>query len=287
MSTGRKTKEIKFNIKDRGRQFTGQSRNNVDYQTWIDMINSPQTQEMIGTGGLYGYYGHQFRILFGLDVPETAIIGGKQVSITPAVRTISMSADQDGNITHRQEFLDTAEGEHAMRKYKAQIGGFSAANDYEEINGIIYPTQSYGMDYVLQPNFINNIGDGMLLDGLHGPTIRESLELSALTLLDSIHSTNYANAVADEWQARYLEVEAKLEEIQAQKEQRQKLWEEKHKKMLDSVTCETQDLQEYMKEGQRFLLDSTNVVPEIEPKKDEKIVKAVSTSTGGWFGGWF
>jgi flagellar basal body rod protein FlgB len=250
------------------------------------MINSPQTQEMIKTGGLYGYYGHQFRILFGLDVPETAIIGGKQVSISPAVRTISMSADQDGNITHRQEFLETAEGEHAMHKYKAQIGGFSAANDYEEINGIIYPTVSYGMDYVLQPNFINNIGDGMLLDGVHGSMIRESLELSALTLLDSIHSTNYANAVADEWQARALESEAKLEEIQAEKEQRMALWKAKHEKMLDSVTCETRDLQEYMQEGQMFLLDSSNVVPDIEPKKDEKVVKAAS-SKGGWFGGWF
>jgi hypothetical protein len=62
---------------------------------------------MVATGGMFGYYGHQLRLLYGLDVPETVIVNGQQVSISPAVRTIELSCDDDGNVTHRQSSLIT------------------------------------------------------------------------------------------------------------------------------------------------------------------------------------
>jgi len=213
---GRKTKTIQFNLADTGRKFSGQSRSNVNLKAWIDLINSPHTQEMVSTGSILGYYGHQIRMLLGTHPPETAFIGGKQISISPAVRTIEIKADDQGNVTHRQEFLETAEGEFAMDKYKAKIGGFSAAHDYVTEGGMIMPVSYAGMDYVLQPNYINNIGDGALMDSIAGNDfVRSTLELSVLDMYDSIHQTNFARYQAEENLMRAIESENKLLEINA------------------------------------------------------------------------
>lgn len=278
MSTGRRTREIKFNINDRGRLFTGVDRGNVNSQAWIDLINSPQTQEMIATGSMLGYYGHQVRILFGLEVPETAFVGGKQISISPAVRTVSMSCDKDGNITHRQEFLDTPEGNQAMRNYKAKIGGFSAVNDYKKIEGIVYPTISYGMDFVLQPNFVHNVGDGML-DSAGGAFIRQELESSLLAMYDSIHATNYAVHISDEHLARAINAENQLMEERAKREKTLRLHTERREEMLDSALCPTVSLVDYMAQAKNdeLMLDSVTI-PESKPKTEPK-----PDNPSGWF----
>lgn len=283
MSDGRKTKEITFSLKDRGRVHTGTNRTDVDIQTWINIINSPKTQEMIATGGMLGYYGHQLRILFGLHVPETAIVGDKQISISPATRTIMMKCDQDGNVTHRQEFLDTPEGEHALQKYRAKIGGFSAVNDFTRINGTVFVTEALGFDYVLQPNYANNIGDGVLLDSVQGDIVRANAELSILEMYDSIHSGNHMRMLLDDASMQSAQLENSILEAQAEKEKRQRLQQQREEKMLDSVLCPTVDLAEYMSQGKRFM-DSA-VVTDMEPKK-ENPVKAVG-GAGGWFGGLF
>ncbi len=286
MSTGRKTREITFNLKDRGRQFTGQNRTNVDYKQWIDLINSPATQEMINTGSMLGYYGHQIRMLFGLNPPETAILDGKQIHISPALRTVYMRADQDGNVTHRQEFLETPEGEHAMRQYKAKIGGFSAAHDYKKENGIVYPTECCGTDYVLQPNYATNIGDGMLLDSVHGAVndglVKATLEASVLQMYDSIHATNYAVHVADENLIRAVNAENALLEIQAKKERRVELQQQKQNCLLDSLLCPTVPLDDYIQDGKFF--DSAKVVASLEKETDKKDIQP--RKVGGMFD-WF
>ncbi|WP_139841283.1 hypothetical protein [Acinetobacter sp. ANC 3813] len=279
MATGRRTREITFNINDRGRTFTGVARTNVDIQTWIDLINSPQTQEMIATGSMLGYYGHQVRVLFGLDVPETAFVGGKQISISPAVRTIEMKCDQDGNLTHRQEFLDTPEGNQAMRNYKAKIGGFSAANDYKKINNIIYPTISYGMDYVLQQNYVQNTGDGML-DSVAGSIVRQEMETSLLAMYDSIYSTNFAAHIADENLMRAINAENALLEDRAKRAETLRLHAENRNAMLDSALCPTLSFDDYMnqaKEGVK-LLDSVK-----QPDTAEKEVSQPVANPTGWF----
>lgn len=284
MSGGRKTKEITFNLKDRGRVYTGQRRNDVDIQAWIDAINSPKTQEIIATGGMFGYYGHQVRILFGLEVPETVIVGDKQISISPATRTIEMTCDQDGNVTHRQEFLDTPEGEHALQKYRAKIGGFSAVNDFKRINGTVFVTDALGFDYVLQPNYATNMGNGeLLMDSVHGDIVRANAEISILEMYDSIHSNNHMRMMLDDASMQNIQLENSLLEIQAEKAKRQKLQQERQDKMLDSVLCETLDLAEYMDQGKKFM-DSV-VVTDIEPKKEKPL--DLNATVGGWFGGLF
>lgn len=284
MSEGRKTKEITFNLKDRGRVHTGTSRTDVDIQTWIDTINSPKTQELIATGSMLGYYGHQLRILFGLHVPETAIVGDKQISISPATRTIMMTCDQDGNVTHRQEFLETPEGEVALQKYRAKIGGFSAVNDFKRMNGTVFVTDALGFDYVLQPNYASNIGDGsLLLDSIHGDIVRANAEAGILEMYDSIHSTNHMRMLLDDASLQNAQLENKLLEIQAQKEKREILQQNRANAMLDSALCKTLDIDDYMSQGKKFL--DCAVITDIEPKKDDRLKKSVNV--GGWFGGLF
>lgn len=53
--TGRKTKRITYNLHERGRSHLGKDRSNVDMNEMIRQINSPQVQEMVKTGTLYGY----------------------------------------------------------------------------------------------------------------------------------------------------------------------------------------------------------------------------------------
>lgn len=281
MSEARKTRPITFNIKDRGRIHTGVSRSNVNYEAWIELINSPVTQEMVETGSLIGYYGHQFRELYGLQVPETVIIDGKQVSISPAVRTIELKCDADGNVTHRQEFLDNPFGDEAMKNYKAKVGGFSAVNDYKKQNGIIYPTVSFGFDYVLQANYATNIGDGqLLLDGIHGAQIKHSLEQSLLMMCDSIFSSKLATITADQHLERALQAEQQLLEINAKAQRRLELQQVKQENMLDSALCPTLDLNEYLNEGKKLMLDG--VVTNIEPKEKKKKPVVVNNAFG-WF----
>ena len=269
---GRKTKPITFNLADRGRKFTGQDRRNVDLKTWIDLINSPATQEMVNTGSMLGYYGHQIRMLFGVNPPETAFVAGKQVSISPAVRTIELYADEQGNVTHRAEFLETPEGEHSLQKYKAKIGGFSGAYDYSSINGTVLPTQVAGMDYVLQPNYVHNAGDGVLLDGvIQNDFVRQTVEMSLLEMYDSIHQTNYAVHMAESNLMRAIESENRLIEFQQQQERRKRLVMQKEANLYDSALCPTVSIDEYMQQGRAFIMDGVTVHTNVEPKpQDDK-----------------
>ena len=281
MSTARKTREITFNLKDRGRKHTGQDRTNVDYKKWIDLINSPATQEMIATGSMLGYYGHQIRIAWGLNPPETVLVGDKLITISPAIRTISLSSDEDGNVTHREEFLETPEGEFALAQYRAKVGGFSAAHDYNTINGVVIPTEVCGMDYVLQPNYATNIGDGQLLDSVAGNgLIKAALEESIAAMYDGIHSMNYGMHLKDENLMRAIQAENALMAERAKKEKYVELQAKKEQKLLDSALCQTMDIDEYFKQGRAF--ENARVVTSIEPSDNEN--NQQTAPKGGMFG---
>ena len=53
--------------------------------------------------------------------------GGKPITLKPAIRTTFLEADNNGNLTHQTEFLDTQEGKDAYDLYQNKVGGFSAA----------------------------------------------------------------------------------------------------------------------------------------------------------------
>ena len=115
--TARKTKKIKYNLFERGRQHSGKNRANVDMKEMINQINHPRVQEMIKSGTLYGYNGHEIRRRYGMFPPESVIIDGKVVYLESAFRTLESYADKNGDVTHVAEFLDNAAGEHARKQY--------------------------------------------------------------------------------------------------------------------------------------------------------------------------
>ena len=51
------TPVIRYNLKDRGRQHTGQRRN-FNVKAICDAINGPACQEAVGLRTMVGYYGH-------------------------------------------------------------------------------------------------------------------------------------------------------------------------------------------------------------------------------------
>ncbi|MFX5721398.1 hypothetical protein ABTE70_13880, partial [Acinetobacter baumannii] len=100
---------------------------------------------------------------------ETVIIKGKVVYLSRAFKTIELRASKDGTVEHREEFYDNEPGEIALQDYKAQAGGFSTSVNYKNVGGRLIPTGFFGFDFVAQPNYASNVGDGQLFDGLFVP----------------------------------------------------------------------------------------------------------------------
>lgn len=157
---GTTTPVIRYNLKDRGRRFTGQPRN-FNVRAICDAINSPATQEVVGLRTMFGYYGHGPRIRFGLDAVEGGIHAGKYIPVEPAFITTHLKADYDGNVEHRAEFLDTESGKIAEKLWNNKVGGFSSAIDTAR-------PAFHGLDFVLAPNYSANSFRGVALDDAEG-----------------------------------------------------------------------------------------------------------------------
>lgn len=148
------------------------------------MIESAETQEAIRLGEAFGYYGHDRRILTGrLDVPETAVImvEGKPVVIdnVPGCRTIALSVDDEGTVTHTQEIFDNEPGRIIAGLLESRAGGWSWATSGRDSPSASIPTTYYGMDYVRNPNFIS-------LD--HPANMYESAEDQQIKMLEGLQS---------------------------------------------------------------------------------------------------
>lgn len=150
------TPVIRYNLKDRGRQHTGQRRN-FNVRAIADAINSAATQETVASRGMLGYYGHAPRVRYGLNPVEGGFEAGKYKVVQPAIVTTMLRADYDGNVEHRAEFLDTEDGALAAKLWGSKVGGFSSAIDEGK-------PAFYGFDYVTQPNYLGNSFRGAALD---------------------------------------------------------------------------------------------------------------------------
>jgi hypothetical protein len=159
------TPVIRYNLKERGRKHVGQPRN-FNIKAICDAINGPACQERVATRGLVGFYGHMPRIRFGMNPVEGVLDNGKYVPIEPAFVTTYLKADYDGNVEHRAEFLDTAAGRLAAKLFDSKMGGFSSAIDTNR-------PEFHGLDYVLEPNFIQNSYRGVVLDDAMSGNIGE------------------------------------------------------------------------------------------------------------------
>ncbi|WP_352309065.1 hypothetical protein [Psychrobacter sp. W2-37-MNA-CIBAN-0211] len=161
----KKTKLITYNLGDRGRsEGLGTDRSDVSIQSMVERINASDTQELVASGDMYGYYGHELRGRFGMNPPDVWVNpeSGESIRLEPAIRTIKLSADNDGNVTHQEEFLDTDNGKYSERLYANNAGGFSSAVMRKMGNAGKYDvTGFHGFDYVRQPNYHTNRGNGM------------------------------------------------------------------------------------------------------------------------------
>ena len=157
------TEKITYNVRERGRKFRGQNRN-FDTVKLAELINGPETQERVKHRDMVGYYGHWPRLALGMRTPEGGIVAGAVVHIAPALITVELSADQDGNVTHRAEFLDTEPGQIAESLFKSKQGGFSSAIDTIPRTSPAVPTLWAGLDFVLEPNFSTNRGHKIVMD---------------------------------------------------------------------------------------------------------------------------
>jgi hypothetical protein len=128
------------------------------------MLESPETQEGLKLGELFGYYGHGRRAAYhsqygSLDLPEVSVlqVDGKPVVLenVPACRTIAIGVDDDGVVTHTQEILDTPTGKVLNGMIKSHAGGWSWATAGADMPGVAIPKSYHGCDYVLHPNFVS------------------------------------------------------------------------------------------------------------------------------------
>lgn len=180
---GRTTAVLKYNLFDRGRKHNGIDRANVDMQKMIEIINSPAVQELVETNSLYGYCGHDIRKRFGMRPPESTITKeGKTVFLEPAFRTIHLKANSNGDVEHKQFFLENNSGEFSRQQYVAKAGGFSTAVNYKRQGMGLMPVGFFGFDFVTQPNYATNVGDGQLFDGLFLP---EELDNDVVACFDN------------------------------------------------------------------------------------------------------
>ncbi|MDF0506515.1 hypothetical protein POK33_37820 [Burkholderia cenocepacia] len=154
---GTRTERITYNVGDRGREHIGTDRH-FDLRALARLVNSPAMQEKVKNRDLVGYYGHSIRMKFGINPPEWIVVDGRQINLEPALVTTYLSADENGNIEHEAEFLDTAPGKIAARLHSSRTGGFSSAIDAASRGGFHVPTKFGGFDYVLEPNYTTNRG---------------------------------------------------------------------------------------------------------------------------------
>ena len=177
-----KTPVIRYNLKDRGRQYRGKDRN-FNIRAICAAINGPACQERVKNRDLVGYYGHWPRVKFGMNPAEGGLEAGKPSLVEPALVTTLLRAHDDGTIEHQAEFLDNDPGQVAAKLYSGRVGGFSSAIDQTR-------PEFFGFDYVLEPNYSTNRGytlddvNGMTLDDIEAAIYDEQLR-GVMRLLDS------------------------------------------------------------------------------------------------------
>lgn len=213
-----KTKMITYNVHDRGRKLRGVDRH-FDTVALAALINSPVTQERVKLGDIQGYFGHWPRVKFGMATTEGGILDGKAISLPLALRTIHLSADDKGNITHQAEFLDTNEGHIAARLYESQTGGFSSAIDVMPRSSPSIPTAFHGFDFVLEPNYTTNRGHRAVLDAVAASDVEGREEMLAMldaAVDESMGAASHLNTLLDAMQAQYTQALQALEHLAAE-----------------------------------------------------------------------
>lgn len=176
---------IRYNLRDRGRQFRGQPRN-FNIKAVVASINSDACQEKVRNRDMIGFYGHWPRIKFGMCPREGGLEKGHAIFLEPAIVTTYLKAYPDGTIEHKEEFLETEAGKLVSKLYKSRVGGFSSAIG----NGNM---EFFGFDYVNEPNYTTNRGyaldsvEGMTMDEVEAAAYGETVH-GIMMLIDSVEN---------------------------------------------------------------------------------------------------
>ena len=209
------TNLITYNVRERGRKARGQDRN-FDTAALAKLINGPAIQEKVKHGDMLGYLGHWPRVKLGMEPQEGGIVDGRVVSVSPALRTIELSADADGTIRHRAEFLDTNEGMIAARLYGSKAGGFSSAITPLPGTNPVLPSGFHGFDYVFEPNYTTNRGHKVVLDSVDVEGLSERDALMAImdsAVSESLQAASSIGALFDALQAQHMRTLESLEHL--------------------------------------------------------------------------
>ncbi|WP_230656878.1 hypothetical protein [Psychrobacter sp. I-STPA10] len=270
-----KTKIITYNLADRGRKYNGVDRSDLDIRSMVNQINSPATQELVESGDLYGYNGHEIRARFGMNPPDKYVnpTTGTVINIEPAIRTIKLSADGDGNVTTQHEFIDTNDGRYAHKLYKANAGGFSSAiNRRRGKNGLYEVTGFYGYDYVRQPNYNTNKGHGlfdslragmfdesMCFDAMNPEELtpeqiilQEALDLVIASQYDSIQTALQAEGLVQHYQGEALAAQDALISSHENQAKRRQRIEKRKIEVFDSMICPSVPFDKALEEWNSF-----------------------------------
>jgi len=203
-------KLIRYNLKDRGRKFTGKDRN-FNIKAICDAVNSPECQERVAARDMQGYLGHWPRVRFGMNATEGGIAEGKTHAVEAAIVTTHLKAFDDGTIEHRTEFLDTASGQIAAKMFASKVGGFSSAID---------PSAPcfYAFDYVASPNYLANSFRGVTLDDAIGGGAGD-LTYDDVFQAEQNEHVQALNSILDSIEAERTSVNAVIERLTEENEQ--------------------------------------------------------------------
>lgn len=170
----------RFDLFRDGRKVGANKRNYILESVRSMIANS---QERIHLGEAYGYYGHGGRKMAGTLTPaEQQIVrgaDGSQIVMMniPACRTKSITVDKNGVVEHTQEVLSTDTGKLVDSLIESGAGGWSWAVSGRDTASESVTRDYFGMDYVLQPNFLSLNHPAMLLESAES---RDSMILESL-----------------------------------------------------------------------------------------------------------
>ncbi|HAW5894198.1 TPA: head processing protein, partial [Escherichia coli] len=130
-----------------------------------------------------------------LDLPEVSVVmvDGKPVVLenVPSNRTIDISIDDNGIVTHTQEILDTDTGRIVQGMINSGAGGWSWATSGPDYS-VSLVKSFHGFDYVTVPNYISLDKKSLMLESaeerdaaIHAALIEQGFTDNAAT--DLVH----------------------------------------------------------------------------------------------------
>jgi hypothetical protein len=293
-----KTVTDRFSLVEKIRRYTPQNNRNYVFDSVRRTLNSPATKERIALGEMYGYFGHGRRAMHyektnSLNLPEISVVmvDGKPVVLenVPSNRTIEVSIDDNGIVSHTQEILDTEPGRIVQGMEQSGAGGWSwATNGADDKVSVV--RSFHGFDYVLTPNFISLDKKSMMLESAEdrdaaiytaliaqGFSENAAIDLIQFTSLSGQHSMLEAADRADELESVLMLREVEIEQL---------------REKLTSSNAMLESQGEEAKKCRRILRDALQAMPvfispaqrqalcRMQGEDDAKIVAAMLESLG-------